>query len=60
MGFLVPYVYAPKQGFGFFSFYARTRGSCRWRSLVWHLAYGVFLGKLYSRPQPECRTRGLI
>ncbi len=21
MGFLVPYVYAPKQGFGFFSFY---------------------------------------
>ena len=22
MGFLVPYVYAPKQGFGFFSFYS--------------------------------------
>ncbi len=48
MGFLVPYVYAPKTGLGFFSFYGPNTWKLPLAILVWHLAYGVFLGQLYS------------
>lgn len=49
-GFLVPYVYAPKSGFGLFSFYSAANG--HWKLPVsialFHLVYGYFLGVLYN------------
>lgn len=50
MGFLVPYVYAPKSGFGFFSFYSDANGN--WKLpvsiAIFHLVYGYFLGMLIN------------
>jgi hypothetical protein len=48
MGFLVPYVYAPKTGLGLFSFEGPDTWKLPLAILVWHLAYGFFLGQLYS------------
>jgi hypothetical protein len=53
MGFLVPYVYAPKQGYGFFSFYSPNTWKLPLAILIWHLCYGFFLGLLYN---PEYRS----
>ncbi len=48
MGFLVPYVYAPKQGFGFFSFYTPNTWKLPLSIALWHLTYGFLVGTLYS------------
>jgi hypothetical protein len=48
MGFLVPYVYAPKQGFGFFSFYTANTWKLPLSIALWHLTYGFLVGTLYS------------
>lgn len=59
IGFLFPYVYAPKAGFGFFSFGDNSFGNNRqhWKLpfavLPWHLIYGALLGLLYDPKKPE-------
>jgi hypothetical protein len=53
-GFLFPYVYAPRSGFGIFSFGKNTLGTNpdHWKLpfaiLVFHLVYGATLGLLYD------------
>ena len=50
MGFLVPYVYVPKQGYGFFSFYSPDHWKLPVSILLFHLVYGYFIGALsYDR-----------
>ena len=50
MGFLVPYVYVPKSGYGFFSFYSPDHWKLPLSILLFHLVYGYFLGALsYDR-----------
>jgi hypothetical protein len=57
VGFLFPYVYAPKSGFGFFSFGANALGTNpdHWKLpfavLVYHMVYGGFLGLLFDPHQ---------
>ena len=52
IGFLLPYVYAPRTGFGFFSFGDNAFGNNHqhWKLpfavLLWHLVYGSILGLL--------------
>ena len=59
VGFLFPYVYAPKSGFGFFSFGANALGTNpdHWKLpfavLVYHIVYGGFLGLLFDPRQPS-------
>jgi hypothetical protein len=48
VGFLVPYAYVPKQGYGFFSFYGPDTWKLPLAVLVWHLIYGLFLGLLFQ------------
>jgi hypothetical protein len=48
MGFLVPYVYGPKSGYGFFSFYTPDGWKLPFAILIWHLVYGFFVGTLYN------------
>jgi len=45
-GFLVPYVYAPKSGFGLFSFYTADGWKLPLSILIFHAVYGYFLGLL--------------
>jgi hypothetical protein len=58
LGFLFPYVYAPKAGFGFFSFGANAFGTNpdHWKLpvavLLWHWVYGALLGVLYDPKKP--------
>lgn len=58
IGFLFPYVYAPKSGFGIFSFGANALGTNpdHWKLpvavLLWHLIYGALLGLLYNPKKP--------
>jgi hypothetical protein len=52
MGFLVPYVYVPHQGFGLFSFYGQDTWKLPVSIALFHLAYGFMLGFLY---QPDYR-----
>lgn len=47
-GFLVPYVYVPKQGFGLFSFDGPDGWKLPASILVFHLVWGGFLGMLYN------------
>jgi len=47
IGFLVPYAYVPKQGYGFFSFSGPNGWKLPAAVLLWHLIYGFFLGTLY-------------
>jgi hypothetical protein len=50
MGFLVPYVYVPKSGYGFFSFYSPDHWKLPVSILLFHVVYGYFLGALsYDR-----------
>ncbi len=59
IGFLFPYVYAPKSGFGVFSFGDNAFGNNHdhWKLpfavLVWHLVYGAVLGLLYDPKKPD-------
>jgi hypothetical protein len=46
MGFLVPYVYAPRSGYGFFSFYSKDHWKLPLSIVIFHLVYGYFLGSL--------------
>ena len=61
IGFLFPYVYARKLGFGFFSFGANKLGSNadHWKLpfavLLWHLVYGAILGLLYDPKRPDSK-----
>jgi hypothetical protein len=48
MGFLVPYVYVPKSGFGFFSFGTPDGWKLPFSILVNHWMYGGVLGFLYN------------
>jgi hypothetical protein len=54
LGFLFPYVYAPRAGFGIFSFGDNAFGNNHdhWKLpfavLLWHLVYGAILGLLYD------------
>jgi hypothetical protein len=58
MGFLVPYVYAPKQGYGFFSFYTPDGWKLPLAILLWHFVYGFFVGVLYDPSVRRDRVRG--
>jgi hypothetical protein len=51
-GLLIPYAYAPRQGYGLFSFYGPDGWKLPFGVLVWHLIYGYFLGTLYQ-PKDE-------
>jgi len=59
LGFLFPYVYAPKSGFGLFSFGDNAFGNNpdHWKLpfavLLWHLIYGTLLGLLYDPKAPD-------
>jgi uncharacterized membrane protein (DUF485 family) len=59
IGFLFPYVYARKAGFGFFSFGKNVfqNNNEHWKLpfavLLWHLIYGLHLGLLYDPKKPE-------
>ena len=48
MGFLVPYVYVPKSGYGFFSFGTPDGWKLPFSILVNHWMYGGVLGLLYN------------
>ena len=48
VGFLLPYVYLPKQGFGLFSFDGPDGWKLPAAVLLWHSIYGFFLGALYQ------------
>jgi len=58
LGFLFPYVYAPKAGFGIFSFGDNAFGNNHdhWKLpvavVLWHLVYGGLLGLFYD-PKPD-------
>lgn len=47
-GFLVPYVYVPRQGYGLFSFYGPDSWKLPVSIALFHLAYGFMLGFLYQ------------
>jgi len=49
-GFLVPYCYAPKSGYGFFSFSTPDGWKLPASILIFHLVYGYFLGLLCDPP----------
>lgn len=59
IGFLFPYVYAPRAGFGFFSFGDNAFGNNHdhWKLpfaiLLWHLIWGAILGYLYDPKRPD-------
>ena len=59
IGFLFPYVYAPKSGFGLFSFGDNAFGNNpdHWKLpfavLLWHLLWGAILGYLYDPKKPD-------
>jgi hypothetical protein len=61
-GFLFPYVYARKLGFGIFSFGDNLLGTNHdhWKLpfaiLLWHLIWGAILGYLYDPKKPEDPT----
>ena len=58
-GFLFPYVYARKLGFGIFSFGDNVLGTNHdhWKLpfaiLLWHLIWGAILGYLYDPKRPD-------
>jgi hypothetical protein len=58
-GFLFPYVYARKLGFGIFSFGDNLLGTNHdhWKLpfaiLLWHLIWGAILGSLYDPKNPD-------
>jgi len=64
LGFLFPYVYAPKSGFGIFSFGDNAFGNNpdHWKLpfavLLWHLIYGGLLGLLYDPIGPDDNRTG--
>jgi hypothetical protein len=59
LGFLFPYVYAPKSGFGIFSFGDNAFGNNpdHWKLpfavVLWHLIWGGLLGLLYNPLRPD-------
>jgi hypothetical protein len=61
-GFLFPYVYAPRLGFGIFSFGDNLLGTNpdHWKLpfaiLLWHLIWGGILGYLYDPKRPDERS----
>jgi hypothetical protein len=61
LGFLFPYVYAPKAGFGVFSFGNNAFGNNpdQWKLpvavLLWHWVYGGVLGLLYDPKRADTR-----
>ena len=62
IGFLFPYVYAPKSGFGIFSFGDNVLGTntSNWKLpfavLLWHLVYGALLGLFYDPKRPSANA----
>jgi len=59
LGFLFPYVYAPKSGFGIFSFGDNAFGNNpdHWKLpfavVLWHVIWGALLGLLYDPKAPD-------
>lgn len=47
-GVLVPLVYAPDAGYGFFSFFGPVGWKEPFAILIWHLVYAVHIGALYN------------
>ncbi len=60
MGFLVPYVYAPKSGYGFFSFYSPDHWKLPLSIALFHLVYGYFLGELINPEKVRARGGGVV
>jgi hypothetical protein len=56
MGFLVPYVYVPHSGFGFFSFYSPDHWKLPVSIALFHLVYGYFLGMLINPVKVRAQT----
>ncbi len=62
LGFQFPYVYAPKAGFGIFSFGNNAFGNNpnHWKLpvavLLWHWVYGAILGTLYDPKKPTATS----
>ena len=56
MGFLVPYVYAPKSGYGLFSFGTPDEWKLPLSIALWHLTYGFLVGVLYSPARARARA----
>jgi hypothetical protein len=52
-GFLVPYVYVPKLGYGFFSFGTPDGWKLPASILLFHWSYGFFIGLLYNPPNDD-------
>jgi hypothetical protein len=52
-GFLVPYVYAPKSGFGVFSFDTPDGWKLPASILLFHWTYGYLVGTLYHGPDAK-------
>lgn len=53
IGFLLPYVYAPKSGLGLFSFDTDDGWKLPAAVLVWHAIYGFLLGLLYKSDEAK-------
>lgn len=47
-GVLIPLVYLPDQGYGFFSFTGPDGWELPFSVLLWHLVYGAMIGVLFS------------
>jgi len=52
VGFLVPYAYVPKSGYGLFLFDGPDGWKLPFGVLLWHLIYGAMIGLLYQ-PKDE-------
>lgn len=55
LGFLFPYVYVPKQGYGLFAFSGPDGWKLPVAVLLWHLIYGAILGLLYDPKKSESK-----
>ncbi len=56
MGFLVPYAYVPKSGYGFFSFYSPDGWKLPLSILLFHWVYGGLVGLLYNPASRRARV----
>jgi RsiW-degrading membrane proteinase PrsW (M82 family) len=48
IGFLIPYVYVRKSGYGLFSFYSDNTWKLPVAVLIWHTIWGGLLGQMYN------------
>ncbi len=55
IGFLIPYVYVRKSGYGLFSFYSADAWKLPVAVLLWHTIWGGLLGQMYN-PTPTASS----